>query len=37
MQVYGHIAQARRITESHSDIARCVELCKVYAFMFIWN
>jgi len=31
MHVYGHLA------ESHSGIPRCTELCKMYAFMFIWN
>jgi len=36
MHVYCHIAESR-ITESHSGIPRCVELCKVYAFMFICN
>jgi len=38
MQVYTHTLQkARRITESHRGIPHCVELCKVYAFRFMWN
>jgi len=29
--------KAHLIIESHSGIPHCVELYKVYAFMFIWN
>ena len=31
------LQKTRWITESHSGIPWCVELCKAYAFMFIWN
>jgi len=31
------LQKTRRITESHSGIPRCMELCTVYAFIFIWN
>jgi len=31
------LQKARRITDSHNGIPRCMELCEVYAFMFIWN
>jgi len=31
------LKKARQIAENHSGIPRCMELCKMYAFMFIWN
>jgi len=31
------LQKARQLAESHGGIPPCMALCKMYAFMFIWN